>query len=300
MSLLLKAQTAAWLLTKHGNPWKRWQEHRAWKRGLRHWIATEDWTGRIRDSVASPDNEYIARVPEAGTVVDGQLIMHNGLRVGALSYTGEGNRDLIVANKGVHEPQEERVFQETLKVMPKGATMLELGSFWAFYSMWFYQAVPEAVCYCVEPEEHNLEMGRQNFDLNFGASPGRVSFSRAYVGPTDGQAPNGVAIISVDGFMKAQGIAHLHLLHADTQGWEVAVLEGARRAIEARQIDYIFLSTHGNQLHFQCLRELRERGYTILADIDYLESYSFDGLIVARRKELAGLEPVKLSLKGQG
>ena len=41
--------------------------------------------------------------------MDGQLIMHNGLRVGELSYSGEGNRSLIVTNRGVHEPQEERV-----------------------------------------------------------------------------------------------------------------------------------------------------------------------------------------------
>src|SRR5258707_487821 len=136
--LLDKVLTAYWLLTKRGNPWQRWQQHRAWKHGLRHWVATEDWTTRIREGVAAPDNQFIPRCPEAGQLADAQLIMHNGLRVGALSYAGEGNRDLIVANRGVHEPQEERVFQEALKFMPKGATMLELGSFWAFYSMWFY------------------------------------------------------------------------------------------------------------------------------------------------------------------
>ena len=298
MSPVLKVQTAYWLLTKHGDPWKRWQQHRAWKHELRHWIATEDWTTRIRDAVAAPDNAFIPRHANAGKILDGQLIMHNGLRVGELSYAGEGNRNLIVANRGVHEPQEERVFQEVLKQMPKGATMLELGSFWAFYSMWFYQVVPEAVCYCVEPETHNLEMGRNNFALNFGATPARVSFTRAYVGPVDGQAPNGVPIISVDGFVESHRIERLHLLHVDTQGWEFAALGGARKTLDARRVDYLFLSTHGNQLHYQCLRELRERDFVVLADVDYLDSYSFDGLIVARRRELPGLEPVPLSLKG--
>jgi hypothetical protein len=298
MSLRLKAQTAYWLLTKHGDPWGRWRQHCAWKREMRHWGATQDWTTRIREAVAAPDNAFIPRHADAGKIVDGQLIMHNGLRVGELSYTGEGNRDLIVANRGVHEPQEERVFQEALKHMPKGATMLELGSFWAFYSMWFYQVVPEAVCYCVEPELHNLQMGQNNFALNFGPTPARVSFSRAYVGPVDGHAPNGVPIISVDGFVESNRLERLHMLHADTQGWEVDVLRGARKTIESRRVDYIFLSTHGNQLHYQCLRELRQRDFIILADLDYLESFSFDGLIVARRRELPGLEPMPLSLKG--
>ena len=105
-------------------------------------------------------------------------------------------------------------------------------------------------------------------------------------------------IISVDGFVETHGIERLHMLHADTQGWEVDVLRSARKTIDARRVDYIFVSTHGNQLHYQCLRELQARNYVILADIDYLESYSFDGLIVARRRELPGLGAhVALSLK---
>jgi len=298
MSLLLKAQTASWLLTKRGHPWQRWQQYRTWKRSIREWAATEDWAPRIRDAVASPDNAFIPRQPGAGQIEDGQLIMHNGLRVGELSYHGDGIRQLLMANRGVHEPQEERIFQETLKWMPEGAVMLELGSYWAFYSMWFYHLVKDAVCYCVEPEEQNLEMGRQNFTLNFGAAPARVHFDRAFVGSAPGQAAGGVPIISVDSFVAANGIPHLHILHADTQGWELAVLDGARKTLSARHIDYVFLSTHGNCPHYQCLRELRQYGFTILADIDFLESFSFDGLIVARRSELPGLDPMQLSLRG--
>jgi hypothetical protein len=292
-----KIRTALWLLTKHGKPWKRYRQHRAWKRGIKHWIATEDWGPRIRDAVASPDNAFIPRHADAGKIVDGQMIMHNGLRVGELSYSGEGNRKLMAANRGVHEPQEERVFQEVLKWMPEGAVMLELGSYWAFYSMWFYQVVRGATCFCVEPAPENLEMGIKNFALNFGPSPARVSIERAYVGAAPGQSSDGVPVISVDSFMVAHGLQRLHILHADTQGWEVEVLNGASKALAARQIDYIFLSTHGNQLHYKCLKELRRQKYVIMADIDYLESFSFDGLIVARRGELTGPEPIQLSIR---
>jgi hypothetical protein len=296
MPILDKIRTVIWLLTKRGTPWQRWRQHRAWKRSREQWIAAEDWGPRIRDAAASPDNAFIPRHANAGKIVDGQMIMHNGLRVGELSYSGPGNRKLMATNRGVHEPQEERVFQETLKWMPEGAMMLELGSYWAFYSMWFYQVVPGAVCYCVEPAPENLEMGRKNFALNFGPSPARVTIERAYVGSAPGHGSDGVPIISVDSFMETHGIPHLHILHADTQGWELEVLKGASKALAARQLDYIFLSTHGNQLHYKCLRELRRRNFAILADIDFLETYSFDGLIVARRAELAGLDPVELSI----
>jgi hypothetical protein len=297
MSIVDKLKTAAWLLTKRDTPWRRWQQHRAWKRDIRHWIATEDWAPRIRDVLAAPDNNFIPRCADAGKVSNGELTMHNGLRVGELSYAGEGTRDLIVVNRGVHEPQEERVFQEALKFMPPGAVMLELGSFWAFYSMWFYQAVEEATCYCVEPAAENLQMGKNNFALNFGTNAPRVSFHQAYIGTAPGQAPDAVNIISVDSFMASRAITHLDVLHADTQGHELATLQGAREALKARRIDYVFLSTHGNQLHYRCLRELQGWDYAILADVDYLETYSFDGLIVARRQELPGLEPIALSLK---
>lgn len=99
MPFINKLQTAAWLLTKHGTPWKRWQQYRAWKRNLRHWVATEDWGPRIRDAAASPDNAFIPRHEDAGKIVDGQMIMHNGLRVGELSYSGPGNRQLRVEMK---------------------------------------------------------------------------------------------------------------------------------------------------------------------------------------------------------
>ena len=291
-----KIRTAIWLLTKRSNPWNRLQRYLVWKRGLNHWIATEDWAPRIRDAIASPDNAFIPRHADAGKIVNGEMVMHNGLRVGELSYSGPGNRQLMNENRGVHEPQEERVFQEVLKWMPPGAVMLELGCYWAFYSMWFYRAVPDARCFGVEPATENLEMGRKNFALNFGPAAPRVALEQAYVGSAPGKNADGTPVISVDSFMATHGIDHLHILHADTQGWEVEVLKGAQKALSERKIDYLFISTHGNQLHYKCLKELRRLRFVILADIDYLETYSFDGLIVARREECPGAEPIELSL----
>jgi len=176
--------------------------------------------------------------------------------------------------------------------------MLELGSFWAFYSMWFYQKVENASCYCVEPDPNNIVMGVENFARNFGEDPERVHFERAFVGAMDGGSDDQTPVLCVDAMMKKFNIDHLSILHADTQGHELDVLAGAGRALGERAIDYIFLSTHLNELHRKCLSRLKKHRYTILADVDLLETYSFDGLIVARRHELEGPGRFPLSRKG--
>ena len=59
-------------------------------------------------------------------------------------------RAVLHRNRGVHEPGEERMFAEVIRRMPPGALMIELGSYWAFYSTWFGKAVPSARIFCVE------------------------------------------------------------------------------------------------------------------------------------------------------
>lgn len=295
--LLYKTRTAAWLIFRHENPISRIYKLLVFRREKQEWVRTTDWKNRIRDAVASPDNSHIPRVENAGQIVDHLLIMHNGLRVGELSYGGEGPRNLMIANRGVHEPQEERAFQEILKVLPKGSAMLELGSFWAFYSMWFYREVGDARCFCVEPDPENILMGKKNFALNFGENPPRLNFQQAYVGALNGVANDGVNILNVDAMMANFKIDQLAVLHADTQGYEVDVLRGAEMALSGRKIDYIFISTHANEKHRICLALLRAHNYAILADVDLIETFSFDGLIVARRNELAGNGPFSLSRK---
>jgi hypothetical protein len=137
-----------------------------------------EWLRRIDDVLQCEDRKFISPNPSAGKIVEGLLIMHNGIRIKPLSYYGFPMLRMFKLSKGVHEPQEERVFQEVLKVIPPGATMLELGSYWAFYSMWFQKTVPDAHCYMVEPEEAGLKSGKENFEIN-GL---QGDFTRAFIG----------------------------------------------------------------------------------------------------------------------
>ncbi len=259
---------------------------------IRDW---RKWRQRIRDVLACPDNERLPRVEDAGRVVDGAFVMHNGIRILPHSYYSAEVRvqQMLEATQGVHEPQEERVFHEVLAHIPSGGVMLELGSNWGFYSLWFAREVKEARNYLVEPDARYLENGRRNFELNHQPA----LFEQGYVGAAASVAEDGVKILCVDDFCESHGIGHLHLLHADIQGAEVDMLRGAARMLDREAVDYLFVSTHDNGKHQECLRMLRARGFLILAEVDLDATYSFDGIIVAKRPGVAGPETVAISRK---
>ncbi len=228
---------------------------------------------RVRRVLECPNNAFIPRQADAGKIIGNTQTMHNGLRIARGSYYPELIEEMLVKNKGVHEPQEEKMFMEVLKKLPAGATMLELGAYWAFYSMWFRKEVPGAVNYLVEPDAANLEYGKKNFELN--GMKGNFIEGRV-----------GKGFLSVDGIMQQQGIKHVDVLHADIQGAELEMLHGAKQSIAEGKINYVFLSTHSQKLHLDCLRFLKKHGFFILFSADYeKETYSYDGIIVAKRSE---------------
>ena len=251
----------------------------------------EHWEFRIANTLACPDNEHIRRVEDAGALHGEQQVMHNGLRIIPGSYHGNNVSIQLHKNRGVHEPEEERVFQEVLPHMPKGATMLELGAYWGFYSMWFQKEVPNARNYLIEPESEHLEFGRNNLALN----GMKGDFHQALIDQDSGKTADGTPIICVDDYLELKGIERLHMLHADIQGFERRMLEGARNAFQREAIDYAFISTHRakksqtddiNAIHMQCLEFFREFDFQILAETDLKTTYSWDGLIAACRKDV--------------
>jgi hypothetical protein len=258
-----------------------------------HYPISDEWKERVNLAREAPDNEFIPRVPDAGRILRGKQIMHNGLRINAGSYYGFEESILMHANRGVHEPQEERLFQEVLPHIESGSTMIEMGAFWSFYSMWFNKMVSGARNYMLEPDGFNLESGRLNFRLNgmFG------EFRHCGIGEWSGTMPSGVPIVCVDDFVRTEGIAHVHLLHADIQGHEVAMLRGAALLFTNQLVDWVFVSTHEEKLHADCLALLAEYAYPIVAAVRPSESYSEDGVIVAKRRGIGGVERVDVALR---
>jgi FkbM family methyltransferase len=244
------------------------------------------------------DCDSVPKVADAGMVFeqpDGERvqIMHNGLKVVADGYYGQWMTDLIRICRGHHETQEERLFHEVVKTLPADGTMIELGGFWSYYSLWFLMNHPERRSVVVEPEPNNLAVGKANAALNdlwpkflSGFAGGSFAESLPFPCEVSGEMP--LPRYSVPHLMDQEGWDKLNLLHMDVQGAETEVVESCRALFQQKRIDWIFVSTHHHQIsgdaltHQKCLAILRECGATIEAEHDVHESFSGDGLIVAR------------------
>lgn len=112
-----------------------------------------DWLERIDRVLMSPVNRNLVRCEGAGTISEGIILMHNGVRIAALSYYGGGMIHLLQRNKGSHEPEEELIFEQVARVLGESPLMLELGAYWGFYSLSLLNRRPKARCILVEPDK---------------------------------------------------------------------------------------------------------------------------------------------------
>ncbi len=249
-------------------------------------------TARCRDA------DVLPKVADAGAVVrqpDGTMvqIMHNGVRVLAGGYYGAWMQDLITRCRGHHEPQEEVLFAEIMRHLGDDAVMFELGGFWSYYSIWFLSEGARRRSFVVEADPAHLEVGRVNAALNGCAPvfiPGFIGSAEAAPSlfQTEESGPVELPCLTVPGMMARHGIEHLDLLHCDAQGVELGVLESCVALAAAGRLGWVMVSTHTHRIsqdpltHQRCLAVLRQAGATILAEHDVQESFSGDGLIVAR------------------
>jgi hypothetical protein len=179
----------------------------------------------------------------------------------------------LIINRGVHEPLEEYVFQEMLRIIPDEPMMLELGAYWSHYSMWMKHSRPRSRVFMVEPMEENIAAGRANFERH--GYDGE--FIRSLVCKEH---------FEVDGFLKGRGSPHLDILHSDIQGYEIEMLDGCTEAFERKSIDYAFISTHSQDLHDQVVEKLSACGMRVEVSSGFdQESTSYDGFVFASRTE---------------
>ena len=170
--------------------------------------------------------------------------------------------------------------------------MIEIGGYWAYYSLWFLRGGDRRRSIVVEPDPANLEVGRRNAALN-GLSP---EFLAGFMGARPGSSQpfetenSGLVdlpCLSVPQLLAERGIDHLSLLHCDAQGAELAVLKSCSELLRHRAIDWIFISTHAHQItgdpltHQRCINLVRGLGGTVVTEHEVHKSFSGDGLIVA-------------------
>lgn len=255
---------------------------------------------RVSLTTAAADTAEIPKIPGAGGIIDADgvsaQVMHNGVLIEEGCYHGAWMTQVIHRLQGHHEPQEERAFYEIverIRMDTPAPVMVELGSFWAYYSLWLKRELPAARCILVEPDPHNLAAGKRNFELN------RLEAETicAAVGLPDGAAveidceSDGVTrtlpLVSIDGLMHRLELDRIDVLLCDTQGAEIAALHGATAALSSRTLRFLVLSTHHHAItgdpltHQRCLDLLAAYGAHIVAEHTVHESSSGDGLIVA-------------------
>jgi FkbM family methyltransferase len=252
---------------------------------------------RIELAVSCRDADILPRVPDAGTVRDDRVqVMHNGVLVEADGYQGPWMTEIIERLRGVHEPQEELAFSVVLERLARSSSaapvVMELGSWWAYYSLWALQRIPSARSFCIEPDPAYLETGRRNFALN----GRRGEFAQAAVGygPTPPQPflcesdglEHDVPTEGLASLLARFGLSRVDLLLVDVQGAEVPLFDGARALLQSGAVRFMVVSTHHHRIsgdpltHQRCVMLLRELGAHVIAEHTVAESFTGDGLLV--------------------
>lgn len=246
-----------------------------------------DLLGRFREIVSDPLNLLIQRVPNAGIIENNNVLLHNGIKVplsGPYSYY-ENFSQILVLNRGVHEPLEEFIFQQLLKKLHEKPLMLELGAYWGHYSMWLKKTLPNSIVHMIEPEQQNLNAGKYNFEIN--KLDGK--FTNAFVGKGH---------FCVDKYLIEAEIRTLDILHCDIQGYELEMLHDCSNALIENKINYIFISTHSQSIHNEILKKIASFNYRIEVSSDFEnETTSFDGLVFASSKNVS---PIFIDFKPLG
>ena len=200
---------------------------------------SDEMVRRVAMTISCRDTDAIPKVDGAGEVFEegGRRLqrMHNGVVIEEGCYQVRWMTEVIRCLRGHHEPQEEFVFHQVVECVAhteEEPSMIELGAWWAYYSLWFAARVPSARIVALEPDPERLEVGRRNFQLNDLSD--RATFVRGEIGPTPDplrtriREPMPPACHDLRSLLEASRLERVSLLHVDIQGAETVLLDRAR------------------------------------------------------------------------
>jgi FkbM family methyltransferase len=261
----------------------------------------EEVRSRVLLTTSCHDCDDLPKVDNAGQVMTYEggrsvQVMHNGVVVEAGGYFGDWMSEIIRCLRGHHEPQEELAFARVLaRLTAEGVqrpTAIELGSFWAYYSLWFLHEFPDGRVVAMEPDPLNLDVGRRNFELNgrngtflqgvIGPRPGDLT---TFTSETDGRV-HPVQQYDLAGLMAAGEFDRVDLLLCDIQGGEQFFFHQAMDLLRSGAVRFAVVSTHHHTIsgdpltHQKLLQLFQEMGAHVIVEHTVGESFSGDGLIV--------------------
>lgn len=174
---------------------------------------------------------------------------------------------------GSYERDKQALF---LRHIRPGVAVYDIGANVGFYTLLASRIVgPAGSVIAFEPLPRNLALLREHIRCNELANvrvidaavaerAGEACFDDS-LGHAEGHiaesGPIRVKVVAIDELRDAGQIPAPAAMKIDVEGAEMAALRGADRTIAAAQ-PVIFLATHGAAVHAECLRWLRDRGYT--------------------------------------
>jgi FkbM family methyltransferase len=174
---------------------------------------------------------------------------------------------------GSYEPEQTALFRKWLR---PGDTLLDVGAHVGYYTLLSARLVGEkGEVWSFEPNPGNCAWLRRHVSLNglrnvhveevaVSDAGGTARFAFGSGSGTGRLAADGtveVRAVTLDEFCAEHGIRP-NALKIDVEGGELRVLAGAHRILTTDR-PVIFLSTHGAEIHRECLRVLRSLGYAL-------------------------------------
>jgi hypothetical protein len=160
--------------------------------------------------------------------------------------------------------------------------MIELGSNQAYYSCLFNAMLRdyETKTILVEPYDEFMLRSKRHFEINgFEASYDNRSIGDTWESWRKYKFTNGE--VTVDQLLEEHGLDYVSVLHADIDGSEAKMLAGAVKSLKRKKIHWLFILTHGYEMHYDCMYELRVHDYEIVLNYDKGQ-VGTDGLIIAK------------------
>lgn len=164
-----------------------------------------------------------------------------------------------------HEHAEERArLEATIETIESDIpVMVELGAFWALWSIVFGKKFPDAKLVIVEGNLDKLAVGLNNLYLNGLSAIAHYNTVNAKNTVGDYGFRRDVVDITLGQILAYDKIDRIDLLHMDIQGAEYGIYNEVCDKMREDRIGNVVMATHFPEQHEEMLREFGELGHHI-------------------------------------
>lgn len=160
-------------------------------------------------------------------------------------------------------------------LVPPGSVFCDIGAQAGFYTLLASRLVGEkGRVFAFEPAPGNIKNLRRHLEINWienvtlfeaavSDQPGEAWFDLGVSSATGSLSDSGslcVPLVSLDNLLEEGQIVPPNFLKIDVEGAELQVLQGARKTLTSAWPS-LFLATHSDQLHHDCLAYLESLGF---------------------------------------